>query len=116
MASQQVTYLAGTPDGKIVQKTAVRAISGVEVLVRVTHSGLCGTDVHDVVSGCGLGHEGVGIIEKVCSEVRELRVGQRVGWGLVFFHSLLPCSFPYIECNSTDIYQMANFGMNSFCT
>ncbi len=95
MASQQITYLAGTPDGKIIQKTAVRAISGVEVLVRVTHSGLCGTDVHDVVSGCGLGHEGVGIIEKLGAEVREFKVGQRVGRGLVFI--LLRFSFSLLH-------------------
>lgn len=81
MASQNLTYLAGTPEGKIVVKTSVRAISGVEVLVRVTHSGLCGTDAHDLTSGCGLGHEGVGIVEKVGKEVISVKIGQRVGWG-----------------------------------
>jgi alcohol dehydrogenase (NADP+) len=81
MASQKLTYLAGGPDGKIHVKTSKRAIGGVEVLVRVTHSGLCGTDVHDLSSGCALGHEGVGIVEKVGSEVTAVKIGQRVGWG-----------------------------------
>jgi alcohol dehydrogenase (NADP+) len=80
MASQNLTYLAGGPDGKIQVKTSVRNIGGVEVLVRVTHSGLCGTDVHDRTHGCGLGHEGVGIVEKVGADVTAVKIGQRVGW------------------------------------
>lgn len=81
MASHKLTYLAGSADGKINVKTSVRAISGVEVLVRVTHSGLCGTDAHDRTAGCGLGHEGVGVVEKLGAEVTAVKVGQRVGWG-----------------------------------
>jgi len=60
-------------------KTSLRGIGGLEVLVRVTHSGLCGTDVHDRTSGCGLGHEGVGVIERVGENVTAVSVGQRVG-------------------------------------
>jgi alcohol dehydrogenase (NADP+) len=44
MSSQKLTYLAGSLDGNIHVKTSVRDIGGVEVLVRVTHSGLCGTE------------------------------------------------------------------------
>ncbi|TVY36397.1 alcohol dehydrogenase [Lachnellula occidentalis] len=79
--SQKLTYLAGSPEGRITLKTSVRAIGAVEVLVRVTHSGLCGTDVHDRTAGCGLGHEGVGIVEKIGAEVSAVEIGQRVGWG-----------------------------------
>jgi alcohol dehydrogenase (NADP+) len=81
MASQKLIYLAGSPDGKIHVKTSVRAIGGVEVLVRVTQSGLCGTDAHGRTSGRGLGHEGVGIVEKIGGEVTAVKIGQRVGWG-----------------------------------
>lgn len=81
MSSQVLTYLAGDADGKIHTKTATRAIGGLEVLVKVTHSGLCGTDLHDRSSGCGLGHEGVGAVEKIGSEVTAVKVGDRVGWG-----------------------------------
>ncbi|TVY44183.1 alcohol dehydrogenase [Lachnellula subtilissima] len=79
--SQKLTYLAGSPEGKIEVKTSVRVIGGIEVLVRVTHSGLCGTDFHDRTAGCGLGHEGVGIVEKTGVEVTAVKIGQRVGWG-----------------------------------
>jgi len=81
MDSQKLTYLAGSPDGTIHVKTSQRAIGGVEVLVKVTHSGLCGTDAHDVTAGCGLGHEGVGIVERVGESVTAVKVGMRVGWG-----------------------------------
>jgi alcohol dehydrogenase (NADP+) len=81
MAPQTLTYLAGGPDGKIHVETAVRELSGVEVLVKITHSGVCGTDGHDRTTGCGLGHEGVGIIEQIGREVTVVKVGQRVGCG-----------------------------------
>jgi D-arabinose 1-dehydrogenase-like Zn-dependent alcohol dehydrogenase len=81
MAGQKLTYLAGDPDGRIVVKTSMRAIGNLEVLVRVTHSGLCGTDVRDRTSGCGLGHEGVGFVEKIGESVTSVNIGDRVGWG-----------------------------------
>lgn len=89
MALETLTYLAGGPDGKIHVKKSQRAIGGVEVLVRVTHSGVCGTDIHDRDSGCGLGHEGVGIVSKVGDSVTAVKVGQTVGWGFVALFLLL---------------------------
>lgn len=90
MTSQTLTYLAGGPEGKIVVKTSNRAIGGVEVLVKVTHSGLCGTDAHDRTDGCGLGHEGVGIVEVLGAEVTAVKVGDRVGWGWQFAVRQMP--------------------------
>jgi alcohol dehydrogenase (NADP+) len=81
MTEQKLSYLAGDPDGKIVIKTSIRAIGNLEVLVRVTHSGVCGTDVHDRTSGCGLGHEGVGHVETTGESVTSVKIGDRVGWG-----------------------------------
>jgi hypothetical protein len=81
MAAKILTYLVGDPDGKIHTKTSTRGISDVEVVVKVTHSGVCGTDAHDRVSGCGLGHEGVGIVEELGKNVTAVKQGQRVGWG-----------------------------------
>jgi alcohol dehydrogenase (NADP+) len=81
MALQSLSYLAGDSDGKIQIKHSKRAIEGLEVLVKVTHSGVCGTDAHDRTSGCGLGHEGVGIVEKVGDCVTAVKIGTRVGWG-----------------------------------
>ena len=81
MTLHRLSYLAGDHDGKICLKSSLRAIGGLEVLVKVTNSGVCGTDVHDRTSGCGLGHEGVGIIEKIGDSVTAVKVGGRVGWG-----------------------------------
>jgi threonine dehydrogenase-like Zn-dependent dehydrogenase len=78
---QTLTYLAGDEDGTIRVRSSRREIHRVVVLVRTTHSGLCGTDVHDRTAGCGLGHEGVGVVEQVGGEVTAVKVGDRVGWG-----------------------------------
>lgn len=52
-----------------------------EVLVKITHSGLCGTDLHYIPFGMALGHEGVGIVEAVGSAVTTLKPGDRTGGG-----------------------------------
>src|SRR3954470_8577455 len=56
-----------------------------DVIVRVTSSGICGSDLHlyEVLGpflseGDVLGHEPMGIVEEVGSEVTELRPGDRV--------------------------------------
>ena len=56
-----------------------------DAIVRLTASAICGTDLHfvrgtvaDMVPGTVLGHEGVGIIEEVGEDVRNLSVGDRV--------------------------------------
>jgi threonine dehydrogenase-like Zn-dependent dehydrogenase len=56
-----------------------------DAIVRLTASAICGTDLHMVrgtlpgmVPGTILGHEGVGIVESLGSDVRNLQVGDRV--------------------------------------
>lgn len=56
-----------------------------DAIVRLTMSAICGTDLHfvrgtfsGVAKGQILGHEGVGIVERVGAEVRTIKVGQRV--------------------------------------
>jgi threonine dehydrogenase-like Zn-dependent dehydrogenase len=56
-----------------------------DAIVRLTASAICGTDLHMVrgtltgmKSGTILGHEGVGVIEEIGDDVRNLRVGDRV--------------------------------------
>ena len=56
-----------------------------DAIVRITASAICGTDLHMVrgtfpgmKSGTILGHEGVGVVEEVGKEVRNMRVGDRV--------------------------------------
>ncbi|KAM0261046.1 hypothetical protein ACHAQJ_002485 [Trichoderma viride] len=54
-----------------------------DVLVRITHSGVCASDavVMSLGAPIALGHEGVGVVETVGSEVKQLKVGDRVGGG-----------------------------------
>lgn len=56
-----------------------------DAIVRLTASAICGTDLHfirgsfpDMQPGTILGHEGVGIIEALGEDVRNLSVGDRV--------------------------------------
>jgi threonine dehydrogenase-like Zn-dependent dehydrogenase len=56
-----------------------------DAIVRLTASAICGTDLHFIrgtfsgmVPGTILGHEGVGIVEEVGREVRNLKKGDRV--------------------------------------
>ncbi|OKL57112.1 hypothetical protein UA08_07524 [Talaromyces atroroseus] len=68
-----------------------------DIEIRITHCGICGTDVHTLRSGwsatdypCVLGHEIIGVVVRIGSGVatlasspasREIRVGHRVGIG-----------------------------------
>ncbi len=56
-----------------------------DAIVRLTSSAICGTDLHMIRGtlagmkpGTILGHEGVGVVEEIGPEVRNLRVGDRV--------------------------------------
>ena len=56
-----------------------------DAVVRLTSSAICGTDLHVIrgtlsgmVPGTILGHEGVGVIEEVGPDVRNLRPGDRI--------------------------------------
>jgi NADPH:quinone reductase-like Zn-dependent oxidoreductase len=56
-----------------------------DAIVRITSSAICGTDLHMVrgtftgmESGTILGHEGVGVVEKLGPMVRNFDVGDRV--------------------------------------
>jgi len=72
----------GSSDGKIVQsKTHKESIKSDEVLIKVTHAGLCGTDMHHRTSDIVLGHEGIGLVQQVGSQVTRFKVGDRAGWG-----------------------------------
>src|SRR5262245_37981318 len=56
-----------------------------DALVRITATSICGTDLHfirgtlpGVMPGTILGHEGVGIVQEVGSQVRTIKKGDRV--------------------------------------
>ena len=53
-----------TPIGEIQEGSYKgRELKGNEVLIRITYSGVCGTDLHSLNSSMVLGHEGVGVVE-----------------------------------------------------
>ena len=65
------------PEPKIKQST--------DAVVRLTASAICGTDLHfirgtmrDMEPGTVLGHEGVGVVEELGADVRNLNIGDRV--------------------------------------
>ncbi|KAK7757550.1 hypothetical protein SLS62_000565 [Diatrype stigma] len=85
------TWRYSPPDDSFALKSAARSLGSREVLIRTTHSGLCYTDVHAKPKGCGLGHEGVGHVVQVGSEVTAHKAGDRVGWGWLH-HSCGHCA------------------------
>ncbi|KAK7005871.1 NAD(P)-dependent alcohol dehydrogenase protein [Favolaschia claudopus] len=82
--SIEVTAFKGSEKNGIVEsKTQREGPTGNEVLIKVTHSGICGTDEHYKHADMVLGHEGVGVIEQIGDKVTQLKVGDVVGWGYV---------------------------------
>ncbi|PBP18595.1 alcohol dehydrogenase [Diplocarpon rosae] len=62
----EFTVFKGSKEGRIVQSQTKKEIKADEVLIKVTHSGLCGTDEHFKCVDMVLGHEGVGVVEMGC--------------------------------------------------
>lgn len=95
----QAMQFRGSASGKVVRTTAELPDAGPdEVLVKVTDSGLCGSDLHSLRVLLVLGHEGgysidvkvfadhstgIGIVEEFGSACSQLKVGDRDGWGLL---------------------------------
>ncbi|KAI9643228.1 hypothetical protein NHQ30_007844 [Ciborinia camelliae] len=77
----EFTVFKGSKEGKIVKATTTREIGPNDVLVKITHSGLCGTDEHYRHADMALGHEGAGIAEEVGSAVTSIKKGDSIGWG-----------------------------------
>jgi len=76
------TVYKGSKEGKIVESTTHKDdLAPHEVLVKVTHSGLCGTDLHQKHNDVVLGHEGIGIVQEIGKDVKIFKVGDRAGWG-----------------------------------
>lgn len=59
----EFTVFKGSKEGKIVRSQTKKEIKADEVLIKVTHSGLCGTDEHYKGVDQALGHEGAGVVE-----------------------------------------------------
>lgn len=82
-------YLAQCPGEKFERKEIdLREMTPEKVLIKVSHCGLCYSDYTiwqgvygDAFFPRAFGHELVGVVEAVGSEVSHIRVGQRVGAG-----------------------------------
>ena len=76
------TVFKGSPSGKVVKaQGATVDLLPTEVVVDIAYSGICGSDLHLLTLDAVQGHEGVGIISQVGSAVKNVKVGDRVGWG-----------------------------------
>jgi threonine dehydrogenase-like Zn-dependent dehydrogenase len=77
------------PGRIVLDEKPVPDIGPLDALLRITTTTICGTDVHilkgeyPVERGLTVGHEPVGIIEKLGAEVRGFREGQRVIAGAI---------------------------------
>ena len=65
----EFTVFKGSKEGKIIKSTSSKEVANDEVLIKVTHSGLCGTDEHYKEADMVLGHEGAGVVEVRSSEI-----------------------------------------------
>lgn len=63
-----------------------------EILVKITHTGLCATDLHAITFNSVLGHEGIGIVQAIGSEVTQFKIGDRAGGGFLR-HSCGHCKY-----------------------
>ncbi|KAJ5542765.1 hypothetical protein N7535_005189 [Penicillium sp. DV-2018c] len=75
------TVYKGSKDGIKQAQTEKGDLKDDDVLVRITHSGVCGTDLHYQSADMALGHEGAGIVEELGPDAKLLKKGDRVGWG-----------------------------------
>ena len=94
------------PGRIVLDEKPVPDIGPTDALIRITTTTICGTDVHilkgeyPVAKGLTIGHEPVGIIEKLGSAVTGYREGQRVVAG-----AITPSGYSYAclcGCHSQD--------------
>ncbi|CAK5268344.1 unnamed protein product [Mycena citricolor] len=120
MTSINATYFKGSERSGIVETHATREPpKGKEVLIKITHSGICGTDEHYKTADMVLGHEGVGKVLQVGDKVTRFKVGDHVGWGYIHktcgtCHECITGEDQY--CQNKEMYGTHNFHQGSFGT
>ena len=89
-----------------------RAVGTKDVAFRISHAGICHSDIHQVKEEWGPalfpmvpGHEIVGFVSEIGSEVKKFKVGDRIGVG-VFIDSCREC-----EPCKTGLQQYCDKGM-----
>ncbi|KAK3073775.1 hypothetical protein LTR53_004355 [Teratosphaeriaceae sp. CCFEE 6253] len=104
------TVFKGSKDGSIKEtQTKKDNLTGDQVLLKVTASGLCGTDMQYRNADMGLGHEGVGVVEETGPAVKVLKKGDRVGWG--YEHDCCGHCEQCLRGNETYCPERAMYGM-----
>lgn len=113
------TIYKGSKDGSPKKDTTTRPdeLKGDQVHVRVTASGLCGTDLHYAHQDMCLGHEGVGIVEATGPDCKVVQEGDRVGWG--YMHDACGHCKDCLEgfntfCAERQLYGYSNLDQGSF--
>jgi D-arabinose 1-dehydrogenase-like Zn-dependent alcohol dehydrogenase len=114
------TVFKGSKEGKIVEAQTTRPdLTDDQVLIKVTASGLCGTDEHFRHADMGLGHEGVGVVDALGPNVKNLKKGDRVGWGYIHW-SCGACNLCLTGrdqyCAKVQRYGEANHDQGSFAS
>ncbi|KAL7781847.1 GroES-like protein [Trichoderma ceciliae] len=66
-----------------VRKTVTTILRPNDVFIEITHSGVCGTDLHFRHADITLGHEGIGTIKEVGPAVSGFKIGNVVGFGYI---------------------------------
>ncbi|KAM0258784.1 hypothetical protein ACHAQJ_003626 [Trichoderma viride] len=115
------TVYTGSKDGHVKPSTTTKPdeLTCDQVVLRVTASGMCFTDVHYKHGDTALGHEGVGIVEKTGPGVTYLKKGDRVGWGYQTDHCghCLEClQGNDVFCEERVLYGSGNTDQGSFAT
>jgi threonine dehydrogenase-like Zn-dependent dehydrogenase len=89
MAKKMKAAVFVEPGRIVLDEKPVPEVGPLDALLRVTTTTICGTDVHilkgeyPVAKGLTVGHEPVGVIERLGSAVRGYREGQRVIAGAI---------------------------------
>jgi len=114
------TVYKGSKDAKIVKSQTTKPdLENDQVLIKITASGLCGTDEHYKEADMALGHEGVGLVEELGPNVKDLKKGDRVGWG--YEHNACGRCEKCLTgretyCPEREMYGMANLDQGSFAS
>jgi len=104
----EFTVFKGSENGKIVESKSRRELGKSEAVVRITHSGVCGTDLHVQHQDIALGHEGIGVVTEIGSDVTVVKVGDRVGFGYMhyFCGNCDPCLAGTLSLKSMSNFQV----------
>ncbi|KAI5892238.1 GroES-like protein [Schizophyllum commune H4-8] len=119
MPSVDFTVFKGSEGGKIVRGTTHREPRADDVVVKITHSGLCFTDILFCKQDIVLGHEGVGLVEQVGPSCTMFKPGDRVGWSYMQ-GTCGTCDLCFqgedMYCEKAELYGFCNPDIGSFAS